>query len=430
MSTSATLVHPRDDILRTMERIYRYRMTTTSGGNLSIREPSGDVWITPARLDKGGLRREDIVCVQADGGILGAHKPSSEFPFHQAVYERRPDIHAIVHAHPVALVAFSICGQVPDTQLLHQARNVCGQVAFAPYALPGSQALASRVAEAFATGAHCAIMESHGVVVGGETLQQAFQRFETLEFTAKTIIKARVLGKVNYLSREQIELPRRNFTPLPAFDHTGADSRERELRRQLCDFVRRGYQQRLLISTEGSFSARLDAESFLITPYRVDRNTVDLEDIVLVRRGAAERGKTPSRASRNHGAIYQRHPDIQAVVNAYTVNATAFSVSGMNLDSRTIPESFVFLREIARVPFGVQFGDPAALAQKVSPRQPTALCENDGVLVCGTSVLDAFDRLEVLEATAEAVINARHLGQLNLMSDAATAELKRAFAME
>jgi L-fuculose-phosphate aldolase len=285
------------------------------------------------------------------------------------------------------------------------------------------------VGEAFAKGGHCVIMESHGVVAGGETLQQAFQRFETLEFTAKTIIKARTLGKVNYLSREQIELPRRSFRPLPAFEHGGAGSREAELRRQLCDFVRRGYQQRLLISTEGSFSARLDAESFLITPYRVDRNTVDPDDIVLVRGGAAERGKSPSRASRNHGAIYQRHPDIQAIVNAYTVNATAFSVSGTELDSRTIPESFLFLREIALIPFGVQFRDPAGLAERVSRRRPIALLENDGVLVCGSSVLDAFDRLEVLEATAEAVINARHLGKITLMSDQATAELERVFAV-
>ena len=427
MSGPGNLVHPKDDLLRTMERIYRYRMTTTSGGNLSIREPNGDVWITPAALDKGGLRREDIVCVRADGSIQGAHKPSSEFPFHQAVYERRPDIGAIVHAHPVALVAFSICGQAPDTQLFHQARHVCGEVGFAPYALPGSQALAERVAAAFAPGGHCVIMESHGVVVGGETLPQAFQRFETLEFTAKTIIKARTLGKVNYLSREQIELPRRSFKPLPAFDPGAVESRERELRRQLCDFVRRGYQQRLLISTEGSFSARLDARSFLITPYRVDRNTVDLDDIVLVRGGAAERGKNPSRASCNHQAIYERHPDIQAIVNAYTVNATAFSVCGAELDSRTIPESFVFLREIARVPFGVQFRDPTGLAERVSRRRPTALLENDGVLVCGSSVLDAFDRLEVLEATAEAVINARHLGKITLMSGEATAELERVF---
>ena len=115
---SRQMTHPRDQIMRTMERIYRYRMTTTSGGNLSIREPAGDIWITPARVDKGSLTRDDIVRVTADGVTEGPHRPSSEFPFHQAVYEARPDIGAVVHAHPVALVAFSICRQTPDNAAL------------------------------------------------------------------------------------------------------------------------------------------------------------------------------------------------------------------------------------------------------------------------------------------------------------------------
>ena len=107
------LVHPRDAIMQTMDRIYRYRMTTTSGGNLSIRDDNGDVWISPARIDKGSLTRNDIVCVRSDGTVDGPHRPSSEYPFHRAIYDARPDITAIVHAHPVALVAFSICRQVP-----------------------------------------------------------------------------------------------------------------------------------------------------------------------------------------------------------------------------------------------------------------------------------------------------------------------------
>lgn len=427
MKPRRELTHPRDEIMRTMERIYRYRMTTTSGGNLSIRDPNGDIWITPARLDKGGLRRDDIVCVKADGTVEGLHKPSSEFPFHQAIYAARPDIQAVVHAHPVALVAFSICGQTPNTRLFHQARHVCGDVGFAPYALPGSQTLAACIAEAFTRGNHCVILESHGVVVGGDSLHNAFQRFETLEFTAKTIVKASTLGAVKYLDDADIQLPRLNAPSLDSFEPGPASVREKELRRQLCDFVRRGYQQRLLISTEGSFSARLDPDSFLITPYRVDRNTIGLDDIVLVRQGASEWGKIPSRAARNHEAIYRRHPEIHAIVNAYTVNATAFSVSSIALDSRTIPESYVFLRDIVRVPFGLQFRDPEALAGLVSPRQPIALLENDGVMVCGASVLEAFDRLEVLESTAEAVINARHLGTVTLMPNEAIDELKKAF---
>jgi L-fuculose-phosphate aldolase len=108
-------LHPRDELVATMARIYRYRMTTTSGGNLSILDPDGSIWITPSRVDKGGLTARDVVRVRPDGTREGLHPPSSEFPFHQAIYRRRPDLRAIVHAHPGALVAFSICRQLPDT---------------------------------------------------------------------------------------------------------------------------------------------------------------------------------------------------------------------------------------------------------------------------------------------------------------------------
>ncbi|MBX6312682.1 MAG: class II aldolase/adducin family protein [Isosphaeraceae bacterium] len=427
MSRPRDLVHPRDEIMRTMERIYRYRMTTTSGGNLSIRDDDGTIWITPARVDKGRLRREDVVCVRADGTVEGPHPPSSEFPFHRAIYAMRPDLRGIVHAHPVALVAFSICRRVPDTRLLPQARQICGVVGFAPYALPGSEELGRRIAGTFAEGFDCLVLENHGVATGGTSLQEAFERFETLEFCAKTIIKASLLGTVRYLSDEEAARPRRPTAERPAARSAPATSLEKELRRQLCEFVRRSYQQRLMISTEGAFSARLDDDAFLITPHRVDRQALDVHDIVLIRQGAPEEGKTPSSASRNHRAIYEAHPEIRAIVNAYPVNATAFSVTDAALDTRTIPESYVFLREVRRVPHGVPLGDSRELSQLTSLRNPALIIENDGVQVCGTSILDAFDRLEVLESTAEAMINSRPLGPMVPMSAEAIAELNRAF---
>lgn len=425
------LVHPRDEILRAMERIYRYRMTTTSGGNLSIRDEAGDLWITPARVDKGSLRREDIVHVRADGSVEGLHGPSSELPFHRAIYEARPDLRGIVHAHPVALVAFSICRRVPDTRLLPQARQVCGVAGFAPYALPGSEALGKSIARTFAEGSSCVVLENHGVVTGGSSLQEAFERFETLEFTAKTILKATLLGEVRYLGEEQAARPRTPEPTAAGFRPGPATGREKELRRQLCEFVRRSYRQRLMISTEGAFSVRLDADSFLITPHGADRNALDVDQVVLVHRGQSEEGKTPSIACRNHRAIYDRHAEIQAIVNAYPVNATAFGATAVPLDTRTIPESYVFLRDVHRLPFGIQHGDGSALAQASSLRDPILLLENDGVQVCGAGILDAFDRLEVLEATAEALINALSLsaGSIHSMSDEVVAELDRAFGL-
>lgn len=426
-SSDRCLVHPRDLILDCIERIYRYRMTTTSGGNISVREPAGDIWITPARVDKGSLRRDDIVCVRADGTREGPHPPSSEFPFHNAIYKARPDLRAIVHAHPVALVAFSVCRRVPDTRLIPRARNVCGTVGFAKYALPGSEQLGANIADTFRAGHDCVVLENHGVVVGGGDLRQAFARFETLEFAAKSIVKASLLGEIRYLDEVQTRLPTVQVPPVAEFVPERAAEREQELRRSLCEFIRRGYRQRLFISTEGSFSARVDGDTFLVTPARFDRRNVDLDELVLMRGDQCEQGKMPSRAVRLHRAIYRKHLGFHAVVNACPVNATAFSATATAFDSRTIPESYIFLKDVARIPFGPQYGDGAEIASLVSPGNPVALLENDGALVCGTSVLDAFDRLEVLETTAEALINSRPLGDVVPMSQSVIAELTATF---
>lgn len=426
-SASRSHLHPRDEIMQTMERIYHYRMTTTSGGNLSIRDENGDMWITPTRVDKGNLRREDIVCVRRDGTIEGIHRPSSEYPFHQAIYAARPDLHGLVHAHSVALVAFSITGSVPDVRLLHPASEICGPVGFAPYALPGSEQLAENIVCSFKQGHYCVVLENHGVVVGDSTLQGAFQRFETLEFTAKTIIKARMLGEVHYLSDAQLALSGQVDPSMPEFERGRSCSREKELRRQIAGFLRRGYRNRLMISTSGSFSARLDERQYVITPRHFDRHSVELDDLVLVFRGHCEEDKTPSRAARLHEAIYARHPDVGAVVNAYTVNATAFSVTDAALDARTIPESYLLARDVQRIPYGLQFTDCDAVAARVSLEQPIALLSNDGLLVCGRDVLDAFDRLEVVESTAETIINGRFVGPTRPMPDRVIEELSEAF---
>lgn len=410
-----------------MDRIYRYRMTTTSGGNVSIRDVEGHRWITPARIDKGRLTRGDIACVRTDGTIEGPHPPSSEFPFHDAIYAARKDIRAVVHAHPAALVAFSICRETPDTRIFHQAHSVCGKTGFAPYACPGSQALGDNIAESFAQGCDSVILENHGVVVGGANIEEAFQRFEAFEFAGKTLIKANALGKYNALTEDELLQATQRSVDFESLDPVEATADECELRRSLCEFVRRGCRQRLLISTEGSFSARLGRDTFLITPTRKDREQLTVDDLVLIDGEGRERGKLASRAARAHQAIYRRHPDVQAIVFAHPVNATAFSVTRSELVVRTIPESYVFLRDVANVPYGIQYQSNDSIADYVSESCPAAILENDGVVVTGRSVLDAFDRLEVLESTAEAVINAKGVGVVQVMDEDVIDELRREF---
>ena len=421
------MMHPCDEILRLMQRIYGYRMTTTSGGNLSLRDENGDIWITPTRVDKGSLTGDDIVCVDSRRSVHGRCAPSSELPFHLEIYRQRQDIGGIVHAHPVALVAFSLAHQVPDTRLFHQAWHVCGQAGFAPYELPGSEALGRSVAGIFAQGFNSVILENHGVVTAATNLQEAFRRFETLEFTGKTIIKGRLLGDVRYLSAEEVDYPNRRAAAYETFERASKPEAERDLRQRLSEFTRRAYRQRLFISTEGSFSARLDAGSFLVTPYQADRGAIEPDELVLVDKGRVEAGKMPSRAVLSHRAIYDCYPAIGAVINAYPVNATAFSVTGAQLDTRTIPESYIVVRQPGYLPYGPQFDDPEALARVVSPAQPAAILQNDGVLVTGADVLEAFDRLEVLESTAEAIINCRAIGAMAPMGDEIIRDLEVKF---
>lgn len=420
-------LHPREEILQAMGRIYRYRMTTTSGGNISIREANGDIWITPAKVDKGTLDAADIVLVRADGSMHGRHPASSELPLHQAIYQARPDLRGIVHAHPVALVAFSLAHQVPNTRLFHQTWSVCGQPGFAPYAPPATAALGESAANSFAAGHDCVILENHGVVTAGQTLQQAFHRFETLEFTGKTIIKARLLGReVCFLSDAEIASGGQ-FAEVPSFRRELPGDAELRLRGQLRDFVHRAYRFRLFISTQGSFSGRLTDHSFVITPSDVDREKLTTEDLVLVANGRSEEGSHPSRATRLHDAIYRRHPHVGAIIKAYPVNATAFSVTGTELETRTIPESYLVVRKPGLASCGMQFHDPDAMAELLSTRQPALIIESGGVLVTGRDVLEAYDRLEVLESTAEAIIHARALGPMTPMPDRVIRELEEAF---
>lgn len=199
-------LHPRDELVLTMKRIYNYKMTTTSGGNLSIKDENGDIWITPTGVDKGTLTPRDIVHIRTSGEIEGLHRPSSEWPFHKAIYEIRPDIKAIVHAHPMALVAFSIAHKVPDTKLFQQAWRSNGTVALAPYGVPGSDDLGKKIATKFHEGFDSVILENHGVCCGGKTLQDSFQKFETLEMCCKIFIKAHTIGEPKLLTDQQLQL--------------------------------------------------------------------------------------------------------------------------------------------------------------------------------------------------------------------------------
>jgi L-fuculose-phosphate aldolase len=425
------LLHPRDQLVQIMDRIYRYGLTTTSGGNLSILDDNGDLWITPAAVDKGNLEPRDIMCLRPDGQGVGPHTLSTEYPFHQVIYRRRPDARAIVHAHSPALISFSIARIIPDTRIIPQAHHVCGEVGYAPYALPGSWQLGENIANTFARGFGAVLLENHGIVTVGPDLLAAFQRLETLELCARTQILASSLASdrapVHALTGEQIAQFESRSTDLPTFQPRPPSSRERELRQAICRMVHRAYDRRLMTSTEGTVSARVDGDSFLITPYGVDRKLLDLEDIVLIENGHAEQGKRPSRAARLHQAIFTDHPGIQCIITAQCPHAMAYAVAGRSLDSRTIPESYVVLRNVPLVPYGLPYDTPEQVSAVLSKRSPAVLIQNDTLLTTGATIHQAFDRLEVADFTAMSLINTEHIGPLAPIGEAEVRDLEARF---
>ena len=424
-------IHPADQLVMFMQRIYDKGMTTTSGGNLSILDEDGNIWITPAGVDKGTLNRNDIVCVKPDGTVQGMHRPSSELPFHAAVYKMRPDLRAVLHAHPPALVSFSIARKCPNLDLMPSVRKMCPEVKIAVYAVPGSDELGENIGKCFQEGCDIVLLENHGVCIGAQDMFTAFKRFETLEYAANLEILAKRIGTPKPLD-EAAHLVTLTRTHLKMDDFIPASHSVEELaaRRDMITLIRRSYKQGLFTATHGTYSVRLSDGSFLITPFGMDRAYLEEDDLVRVKAGMKEMGKTPSRAVGLHQKIYELNPEISAVLLAQPVHAMAFAVTDAEFDPRTIPESYILLRDVRRMPYGENYTNPEKTAAYFGEVTPAAMVENDCVIVTGTTLLQAFDRLEVMESTAHSIINASAIGDIVHISPKEIDDIKVAFKLK
>lgn len=412
-------LHPAEQIALYMGRIYDKGLTTTSGGNLSVMDDRGCVWITPAAVDKGALTREDIICVHPDGTAEGPHKPSSELPFHLSVYRKRPDLKAVLHAHPPALVTFSIVRRIPDLDILPALRRICGRVGIAPYGVPGSADLGQKIGAVFSGGCDTAILENHGVCVGGTDLPTAFARFETLNHVAEVELLARELGTLRYPD----SLP--EYAVTDCFPARPATAEEQAARREMTALIRRCCRMGLFTAAFGTCSLRLGDGSFLITPEDADRACLEEEDLVLIRNG--QQDNLPSRDARLHSRIYRHRPGVRGILQAVPRHVMAFAVTEAEFDTRTIPESYVLLRELRKLPRHMLYAWDGQPEDLFDPVHPAMLVENDCAIVTGESLLQAFDRLEVLESTARSIIGSRRLGPIVHITDAEGENLKKAF---
>ena len=424
-------IHPADQIVMFMQRVYDKKLTSMSGGNLSVRDNEGNIWITPASIDKGSLTRRDIICVRPNGDCEGPHAPSSELPFHRSVYKLRPDLNAVLHAHPPALVAFSVVRRLPELNLTPTVRYMCKNMKMAAYAIPGSQALSAEVGKVFEQGCNIALLENHGVCVGAADMLTAFQQFETLNYAAELEALATRRGEIRPLSETACQMSKtnvcselRNVSPQPC------SSEELAARRDLIALIRRSYKMRLFTAAQGTYSTRLSDGSFIITPLHADSAYLEADDLVRIQDGAKEPGKTPDADVLLHQKIYDKNPKIGAIAFAQPVHSMVFAVTDMPFDTRTIPESYILLRDVKRIPFEAAYQNLDDVAAEFDNAHPVLLVENKSVMVTGASMLQVFDRLEVMEMTAASILNAQALGTIAHIPSDEIAALKTAFHLE
>lgn len=424
-------IHPADQIVMFMQRVYDKKLTSMSGGNLSVRDNEGNIWITPASIDKGSLTRRDIICVRPNGDCEGPHAPSSELPFHRSVYKLRPDLNAVLHAHPPALVAFSVVRRLPELNLTPTVRYMCKNIKMAAYAIPGSQALSAEVGKVFEQGCNIALLENHGVCVGAADMLTAFQQFETLNYAAELEALATRRGEIRPLSEAACQMSKtnvcselRNVSPQPC------SSEELAARRDLIALIRRSYKMGLFTAAQGTYSTRLSDGSFIITPLHADPAYLEADDLVRIQDGAKEPGKTPDADVLLHQKIYDKNPKIGAIAFAQPVHSMVFAVTDMPFDTRMIPESYILLRDVKRIPFEAAYQNLDDVAAEFDNAHPVLLVENKSVMVTGASMLQVFDRLEVMEMTAASILDAQALGTIAHIPSDEIAALKTAFHLE
>ncbi len=196
----------KDEIAYFMRRLYQQGLTTTSGGNLSVRLPGNKILLTPSASDKGRMKGSEIGVMDMDGKILSKFKPSIESSMHLMIYKVRPDVNAVVHAHPVVASTFAATDAEINCRLLAESYAILGKPAYAPYLLMGTKELAETVSKT-AKSANCIIMRNHGVLTVGKSLLEAFDRLEVLETCAKMTLLSNSFfrGKTKLLDRNSLE---------------------------------------------------------------------------------------------------------------------------------------------------------------------------------------------------------------------------------
>lgn len=501
-----TYLPPKERLVAWLARLYRHRLTTTTGGNLSFLDDDGVMYITPSGGDKAEILPSNVASCKPGSNIFeGMKAPSMEWQLHKCAYEVRPDCRAVLHAHSMALIAFSLgvqdsikshcvqsyshCVQschpaVPDTRCLFSAWMTCGQVGFCPYFPPGSEKLAAACAKMLSQR-ECVVLQNHGVVTIGSSLQEAFDRFVTLENLAQSIINALPLGKPHPLNERILEIKKQINTQYQIYlrsvprctnvkscclFHTITGC-EKEARFELCRFVQRAYEHNIFTSSSGSISIRSSSltgakqsgeVSFVITPTNVDRQNINPSNVCFIsnlkckkqnetnhqtRQGTSsqveqksdsnvtfskrvhyhpnQRHVEPSHSSEIHERIYSMHPEVNSIVIAQPPYVTSFCITGKELNADGIPESHLILGNVKTLPFVCLEDGGLALSRALdlSKGVATVIINGFGIVSVAATSLKAYVQVEVCESICGVMLTAMRRGTPALLTNEQVKEI-------
>ena len=201
MSTESSL---RADIVEVGRRMYARGYTASNDGNISVRLGPDRLLMTPRSVCKGFMTADMMCITDPDGRKLqGDRDPSSEMLMHLEVYRQRPDVEAVVHAHPPTATGFAVAGIPLDRAVLAEVLTTLGSIPIAEYATPSTSELPAAVRK-YITAHDGMLLANHGALTVGADLYGAYYKMETIEHFAKISLVARLLGREHLISREEV----------------------------------------------------------------------------------------------------------------------------------------------------------------------------------------------------------------------------------
>ena len=196
----------RQDIVEVGRRLWTRGFVASNDGNISVRLPGDRLLMTPTGVSKGFMSPEMMVITDLEGKLLAGEpnrKASSEILMHLMAYRHRPDVNAVVHAHPPLATGFAVAGIPLDRAVLAEVVTTLGSIPIAEYGTPSTPELPKSV-EPYVKHHDGILLANHGALALGKDLFAAYYKMETIEHFARISLVARLLGREHLLSREEV----------------------------------------------------------------------------------------------------------------------------------------------------------------------------------------------------------------------------------